>query len=246
MCIAGGWCLIANGLRFRTRHERKSRKPHEHFNHESIRCGRDRSLSRPTIPRTFACACARTVTPTSRNGSTSASRAHATNRLRMTFENAADCAFADGWRDYRAVASYDRINWFRVPTRYDGRVMTIEHTPDFDAVYYAYFEPYSEERHAGFLGAVQQMPHATLTELGTHGARPADVAGDARSGRRERASAQAEEERLDHRASASGRDDGRMVRRRAGQAAGGLGRLGGRPGRAQCSSITPCFTSCRT
>jgi murein tripeptide amidase MpaA len=86
--------------------------------------------------------------------------------LTMSFENAADCAFADGWRDYRAVASYDRINWFRVPTRYDGRVMTIEHTPDFDAIYYAYFEPYSEERHAGFLGAVQQMPHATLTELG--------------------------------------------------------------------------------
>jgi len=86
--------------------------------------------------------------------------------LTMTFENAADSAFADGWREYRAVASYDRINWFRVPTRYDGRVLTIEHTPDFDAVYYAYFEPYSEERHAGFLGAVQQMPHATLTEIG--------------------------------------------------------------------------------
>ncbi|QIE24369.1 M14-type cytosolic carboxypeptidase [Caballeronia sp. SBC2] len=86
--------------------------------------------------------------------------------LTMTFENAADCAFADGWREYRAVASYDRINWFRVPTRYDGRVLTIEHTPDCDAIYYAYFEPYSEERHAGFLGAVQQMPHATLTEIG--------------------------------------------------------------------------------
>ena len=86
--------------------------------------------------------------------------------LTMTFENAADCAFAEGWREYRAVASYDRINWFRVPTRYDGRVLTIEHTPDFDAIYYAYFEPYSEERHEGFLGAVQQMPHATLTEIG--------------------------------------------------------------------------------
>ncbi len=32
--------------------------------------------------------------------------------LTMTSENAADCAFADGWREYRAVAaSYDRINW---------------------------------------------------------------------------------------------------------------------------------------
>jgi murein tripeptide amidase MpaA len=87
-------------------------------------------------------------------------------RCVMTFENAAECAFAQGWHNYRAVASYDRVNWFRVPTSYDGRVMTIDHTPEFDRIYYAYFEPYSEERHSEFLGAVQQMPHATLVELG--------------------------------------------------------------------------------
>ncbi|MDE1182702.1 M14-type cytosolic carboxypeptidase [Paraburkholderia sp.] len=87
-------------------------------------------------------------------------------RCVMNFENASECAFADGWRDYQAAASYDRVNWFRVPTSYDGRVMTIDHTPDFDRIYYAYFEPYSEERHSEFLGAVQQMPHAALTEIG--------------------------------------------------------------------------------
>lgn len=88
-------------------------------------------------------------------------------RLVMTFENAAQCAFPEGWRDYEAVASYDRVNWFRVSTEYDGKVMTIDHTPDFDRIYYAYFEPYSEERHSEFLGAVQQMPLATLTEIGS-------------------------------------------------------------------------------
>jgi len=88
-------------------------------------------------------------------------------RLVMTFENAAQCAFPEGWRDYEAVASYDRVNWFRVSTEYDGKVMKIDHTPDFDRIYYAYFEPYSEERHSEFLGAVQQMPLATLTELGS-------------------------------------------------------------------------------
>jgi murein tripeptide amidase MpaA len=87
-------------------------------------------------------------------------------RCVMTFENAHECAFAEGWRGYHAMASYDRVNWFRVPTSYDGRVLTIDHTPDFDRIYYAYFEPYSEERHSEFLGAVQQMPQATLTELG--------------------------------------------------------------------------------
>ncbi|RQH08621.1 M14 family metallopeptidase [Paraburkholderia dinghuensis] len=87
-------------------------------------------------------------------------------RCVMTFENAAACAFPEGWRDYQAAASYDRVNWFRVPTSYDGQKLTIDHTPDFDCVYYAYFEPYSEERHSEFLGALQQLPHATLTELG--------------------------------------------------------------------------------
>jgi len=87
-------------------------------------------------------------------------------RCVMTFENASACAFPDGWRDYRAVASYDRVSWFRVPTSYDGRALTIDHTPEFDSIYYAYFEPYSEERHAAFVGAVQQLPHATLSEPG--------------------------------------------------------------------------------
>ena len=87
-------------------------------------------------------------------------------RCVMTFENAAQCVFPHGWPGYRAVASYDRVQWFRVPTSYDGRVLTIDHTPEFDSVYYAYFEPYTQERHAEFLGAVQQMPHATLAELG--------------------------------------------------------------------------------
>ena len=87
-------------------------------------------------------------------------------RCVMTFENAAQCAFAQGWHGYRAVASYDGVNWFRVPTSYDGQRLTIDHTPEFDSIYYAYFEPYSEERHAQFLGAVQQMPQATLIDLG--------------------------------------------------------------------------------
>jgi len=87
-------------------------------------------------------------------------------RCVMTFENAAQCAFPHGWPGYRAVASYDRVHWFRVPTSFDGRVLTIDHTPEFDSIYYAYFEPYTQERHAELLGTIQQMPHATLAELG--------------------------------------------------------------------------------
>lgn len=84
----------------------------------------------------------------------------------ITFENAAACAFPDGWKNYRAVASYDRVNWFRVPTSYDGQVLAINHTPAYASIYYAYFEPYPEQRQAEFLGALQQVPQIGLRELG--------------------------------------------------------------------------------
>ena len=48
---------------------------------------------------------------------------------KMNFDNAGACSYPQGWKDYRAVASYDRKHWFRVPTTFDGSVMTVEHTP---------------------------------------------------------------------------------------------------------------------
>src|SRR3990167_8279747 len=70
----------------------------------------------------------------------------------IRFLNAGQAIFRAGWENYQAVASYDRVNWFRVPTMYDGQVMTVSHTPERDSVYYAYFEPYSWERHLLLLG----------------------------------------------------------------------------------------------
>jgi len=94
----------------------------------------------------------------------------------MTFENASEGAFPNGWRDYQAVASYDRVDWFRVASSYDGRALTIRHRPEQDRVYYAYFEPYSEARHADFLGQVQPVPGVSLTEIGrTVQGRPMDL-----------------------------------------------------------------------
>ena len=84
----------------------------------------------------------------------------------MRFENAGACTYPKGWTDYRAVASYDRSRWFRVPTRYDGTVMTVEHTPERDAVWYAYFEPYSLERHQALIGRAGDSPLARTGRLG--------------------------------------------------------------------------------
>lgn len=85
---------------------------------------------------------------------------------KMRFENAAACTYPQGWKDYRAAASYDRKHWFRVPTTYDGNVMTVEHTPQRDAVWYAYFEPYSLERHVELIGRVSSSPLARIERLG--------------------------------------------------------------------------------
>ncbi len=81
--------------------------------------------------------------------------------------NAGEATYPDGWVNYRAVASYDRENWFRVETEFDGKVMSIHHTPDTDSVYYAYFEPYSWERHLALLGSVEQSDQVRVEDLGS-------------------------------------------------------------------------------
>jgi len=81
--------------------------------------------------------------------------------------NAGQSAYPKGWEDYNAMASYDRINWFRVPTGFDGQVLTIEHTPAMDSVYYAYFEPYSWERHLELLDRAQLSEQVRMVDLGS-------------------------------------------------------------------------------
>lgn len=85
----------------------------------------------------------------------------------MRFENAGECAYAEGWHGYHVVASYDRQHWFRIAdTTYDGGVLACAHTPQADSVWYAYFEPYSHERHLDLI-ARAQCGGATLLDLGT-------------------------------------------------------------------------------
>ncbi|MDP9109027.1 MAG: M14-type cytosolic carboxypeptidase [Pseudomonadota bacterium] len=79
--------------------------------------------------------------------------------------NAGEATYPGGWEGYQAVASYDRENWFRVATEFDGKVLTIRHTPEYDSVYYAYFEPYSWERHLQLLGLATMSPRARVIDL---------------------------------------------------------------------------------
>ncbi|MBT3627477.1 MAG: carboxypeptidase family protein [Rhodospirillaceae bacterium] len=85
---------------------------------------------------------------------------------KLKIVNAGEAAYPKGWENYRAVASYDRIDWFRVPTDYNGKILTIRHKPEQDSVYYAYFAPYAMERHHDLVAHCLQYPRTALEVLG--------------------------------------------------------------------------------
>lgn len=80
--------------------------------------------------------------------------------------NAGNAAYTDGWKGYQAVASYDRVFWFRVPTDYVNGVLTIKHQPEQQSIYYAYFAPYTMQRHADFIADLLDHPLVNLNVLG--------------------------------------------------------------------------------
>lgn len=84
----------------------------------------------------------------------------------LTIANAGEASYAKGWEDYRAVASHDRQDWFRVDTRYENGALVIEHTAQADVVEFAYFAPYSLDRQADFLAALQARDGVRRTSLG--------------------------------------------------------------------------------
>ncbi|MBF7072609.1 hypothetical protein ISG33_04250 [Glaciecola sp. MH2013] len=75
-------------------------------------------------------------------------------------------AYPAGWPGYQAVASYDREEWFRVDTDFDGDNLTIDFVPEYDSVYFAYFTPYSYERHQDFISSAQMSFDCELRHLG--------------------------------------------------------------------------------
>ena len=80
--------------------------------------------------------------------------------------NAAGAAYPKGFEDYRVAYSYDRQQWHRWPTTLVDSELTIEITPEQDSVYFAYFTPYSMERHADLIARSLQSPRCSLEVLG--------------------------------------------------------------------------------
>ncbi len=85
---------------------------------------------------------------------------------RYVIDNADGAAYIGGWKDYRAVASYDREYWFRVDTEFDGKQLIIKHNSAQDQVYFAYFAPYSMERHTDLIALAQSSDICVAESLG--------------------------------------------------------------------------------
>ncbi|MET1078444.1 MAG: M14-type cytosolic carboxypeptidase [Pseudomonas sp.] len=84
----------------------------------------------------------------------------------LRFLNAGNSAYPEGWTDYQVVASYDRQHWFRIPSEYDGQVLSTQLTPAGNSLYFAYFEPYSDERHLDLIGFASVSDKVKLEPLG--------------------------------------------------------------------------------
>ena len=80
-------------------------------------------------------------------------------------------AFAGGWPGYRACVSEDRLDWERTETTWDGKVddgtLTIRYTPASDIAWFAYFAPYSMERHHELVAQCAQADGVEYQCLGT-------------------------------------------------------------------------------
>lgn len=73
----------------------------------------------------------------------------------LSLSNASESTFNSAWTGYNAVASYDHKHWFRVPSGFDGKALNFSLAAEQAQVWFAYFEPYSRERHDGLIEQAQ-------------------------------------------------------------------------------------------
>lgn len=91
--------------------------------------------------------------------------------LQLRLSGLAEAAYPLGWPGYRAAVSEDRQYWGRAETswdeRLDGGTLTIRHTPESDMCWFAYFAPYSMERHHDLVAAAAASEGVDYRCLGT-------------------------------------------------------------------------------
>lgn len=74
---------------------------------------------------------------------------------KISITNAGKTSYPKGWESYNVVASYNREDWFRVSTSFSDGDLNFKIRPLFNSVYFAYFTPYSYERHLDLIHQAQ-------------------------------------------------------------------------------------------
>ena len=81
-----------------------------------------------------------------------------------------DSAYPGGWPGYDACVSEDREYWARAASSFDkdedGGTLTIHYTPASNIAYFAYFAPYSMERHHDLVAEAAACEGVELTRIG--------------------------------------------------------------------------------
>ncbi len=82
-----------------------------------------------------------------------------------------ESAYPGGWPDYDACVSEDREYWTRAPSSFDkdesGGTLTIRYTPASNSSWFAYFAPYSMERHHDLVAEAASCEGIELVRLAT-------------------------------------------------------------------------------
>ncbi|NVD44825.1 M14 family metallopeptidase [Qipengyuania atrilutea] len=81
-----------------------------------------------------------------------------------------DSAYVKGWPNYNSCVSEDRAYWARAASEFDdsadGGTLTIRYTPVGDIAWFAYFAPYSMERHHDLVAEAAASEGVTYERIG--------------------------------------------------------------------------------
>lgn len=90
------------------------------------------------------------------------------DELELKISGLKDSAYPQGWPGYNACVSEDRDYWGRADSSYDeaGGTLKIDYTASSNIIWFAYFAPYSMDRHHDLIAEVASVEGVTCKTLG--------------------------------------------------------------------------------
>ncbi|CAM3496614.1 M14-type cytosolic carboxypeptidase [Paraphotobacterium marinum] len=86
--------------------------------------------------------------------------------LSFSINNLETSAYPLGWENYNVVATYDKKDYFRIPSCYNNGQLSFSLKPKHSTIYLSYFAPYSYDRHLELLAQYQSKDNVRLETLG--------------------------------------------------------------------------------